>query len=179
MTEVKTLPIDVDPAEVAVAMLKAALPGFESRIDGHRDQIEIRGALPIATTVSAHAIYYPIRRSDVFVDIRARHLYDAIEPDVQRLARHERQREALRHELGPYIEMIAENVRRFGIEALGLEPVIAEREKKAHDRGRREGWAGGDSEGYARGRREAMADMVAAFRDAGFALDEMHGVDDE
>lgn len=174
---------DVDPADVAVAMLKEALPGFESRIVPERDVVAIRGALPIATTVSAETIRFPLYRNVYRESPTSRAFREALHAlDEIREARDEAERaaqiEALKRELAPLVENIVEGVQRFAIKAVNLEPMIAERERKARERGKREGWAAGDTEGYARGRREAMADMVAAFRDAGFSLDEIAGIDE-
>lgn len=156
--EGRPLPVDVDPSEVAVDMLKAELPGFESRIVPERDALAIRGALPIANEVSARVIFYPLMRSNVFVDRDARNLLDALESDLARRTRHERQREALRHELAPVVEMIAKSVRDFGIEALGLKPIIEASVNAARIDGQRVGYTLGKNDGYRAGRDDGFAE---------------------
>lgn len=139
--------IDVNPADVAVEMLTEALPGFESRIIAARDAVGIRGALPIGAEVSHEAIMWPVFGSPAFVDVQARALFDATESDAMRAHRHAQQREALRRDLAPVIDRIVEQVRNLAIDAVGLAPVIAERERKAFERGRHEGYQAGLAKG--------------------------------
>lgn len=158
------LPIDVDPVDVALDMLKAELPGFESQMMPGRDAIGIRGGLPIRAELSAEVVYWPLMHSPIFVDVQARSTFDAIEPDDMRRARHGRQREALREELAPVIERIAGSIRERAIAAVGLEKVIAERERKARIDGQRVGHEIGRQAGYRDG------------RDDGFAAGMAHGI---
>lgn len=154
-----TLPTDLNPADVAIEMLTEALPGFESRFVNGRDAVGIRGALPIAAEVSAETIMFPIYRRPVFMDVGARALMDALETDEHRLIRHARQREAIREELAPVIGHIVEGVQRFAIDAVNLEPVIGERERRARESGRRQGYDDGRSAGIREGRVQVLAEL--------------------
>lgn len=155
---------DVDPAEVAAEMLKALLPGFESRINPATDKLVIHGALPIGLTVDSQVVYYPLMR-DVYRESPlggfARALRDVSETDAEReireAAERARQTEALKRELAYTVADIAERIQRYAIEAVGLEPVIAERERRAAERGRSEGYV----EGKRAGRREILAELDA------------------
>jgi flagellar biosynthesis/type III secretory pathway protein FliH len=170
---------DVDPAEVAAEMLKAALPGFESRINPDRDSLVIHGALPVAYEVNREVIYYPVYRRDVYRENPfARAVRDATEPDAEReireAAERARQTEALKVELADLVAHIAENVQRFAIEAVGLEAVIAAREEKARDLGRREGFREGREMGAREGRAEGIREVARVLMtgtDLGDAID--------
>ena len=159
------LPLDVNPEDVALEMLKAELPGFESRIVPERNAIGIRGALPISTEVSRELIMYPLMHSTIFVDRGSRNLLDALEPDTMRAARHAQQREALKLELEPTISHITERVRAHAIEAVGLEKVIREREERAAKVGRRDGYAAGHDAGVAEGRRQVTLEWATAMQE--------------
>ena len=152
-------PIAVSPIGVVIEMLTEALPGFESRFVDGRDAVGIRGALPIAAEVSAETITYPIYRWPVIMDIAARDLMDSIETDEARAIRHARQRETLLEMLAPVVNRIVEDIHRRGIEALGLEPVIAERERRAAERGRRDGYAAGRADGVRAGRVQVLSEI--------------------
>lgn len=174
-----TLPIDVNPADVAIEMLTEALPGFESRFVDGRDAVGIRGALPIAVEVSRDLIMYPIYRRPVYSRASsARAFMDALESDEARAARHARQREALHEELEPIIRPIIERIQRLAIDAVGLEPVIVERERVERERGMRAGYDAGRE----KGRREGRAELLREWQDAAATLrgmlDGMPGVDD-
>lgn len=169
------LPIDVDPVTVAVDMLKAELPGFESKIVPARDALGIRGALPIAAEVSAELIMWPLYRSPAFVDVGARLLFDALETEEARAARHERQREALKLELEPTISHITERIRRMAIDAVGLEPVIVERERVAKLRGEREGYEAGRRQGRA----DAMREWAETMQELRQGIAAVLGSDDD
>lgn len=174
------LPIDVDPEDVALEMLKAELPGFESRIVAASNAIGIRGALPIAMEASRDVIFWPIMRSPTFVDVKARSFFDALESDEARALRHARQREALKAELEPVIDHIAERIREYAIKAVGLEKVIAERERKAridgqrvgHEIGRQAGYRDGRDDGFAAGLVEGIRKASAAIADVELEGDE-------
>lgn len=170
-----SLPIDVNPEDVAVDMLKAELPGFETMIVGARDALGIRGALPISTEVSRELILWPIMRSPHFVDVKARAFFDALETDDARAARHAQQREALKRELEPTIAHITERVRRFAIDAVGLEPVIAERERVARLRGEREGYEAGRRQGRA----DAMREWAETMQELRQGIAAVLGSDDD
>lgn len=167
-------PIDVSPTAVAIEMLTEALPGFESRFVDGRDAVGIRGALPIAAEVSAETIMYPIYRRPVFMDVAARDLMDSIETDEARAIRHARQRETLLEMLAPVVNRIVEEIHRRGIEALGLEPVIAERERRAAERGRRDGYDAGRTTGRREGRAELLLEWQEAATMTEVALDATH-----
>lgn len=155
--------IDVDPTDVAVEMLRAELPGFESRMMTARDAIGIRGALPIGASLPAETLFYPImHRGGIFVDVDERCRLAREETIVEREARHAKQREALRRELAPVIEKITTEIRRLAIEAVGLEPVIREREHRAIEAGRRDGYAAGLEAGKREGRVELLAEISDA-----------------
>lgn len=173
------LPTDVNPADVAIEMLTEALPGFESRFVGSRDAVGIRGALPIAAEVSAETIMWPIYRRPVFMDVAARNLMDALETDEHRAIRHARQRETLLEELAPIINRIVESVQRLGIDALGLEPVIADRERRARESGRRDGYAEGRSAGIREGRVQVLAELEEVRERLIDIASEMKGAGDE
>lgn len=172
-------PIDLDPADVAVDMLRAELPGFESKIVAARDAIGIRGALPIGAEVSRETVMYPVY-SHVFVDVAAR---DALrfESDLDRLARHERQREALKRELAPIVERITTRIRELAIEATGLGPVITARVNEAREHGRRIGYEEGRAvatdkarrEGYDAGVRSIVRILLQSDAAVGEAVDEI------
>lgn len=169
---------DVDPAEVAADMLKAALPGFESRINAARDSLVIHGALPIAYEVDSQAVYYPVMRPAYIENPFARAMRDATEDDRAREARETieraRQTEALKRELAPLVEHIVESVQRFAIEAVGLEAAIAAREEKARDLGRREGFREGREMGAREGRAEGIREVARVLMtgtDLGDAID--------
>ena len=92
----------------------------------------------------------------------ARDLMNATETDEARAIRHARRREVLREELAPIIGRIVETIHRCGIEALGLEPVIAERERRAAERGRRDSYDAGRTAG----RREGRAELLLEWQEA-------------
>lgn len=152
-------PIDVSPTAVAIEMLTEALPGFESRFVDGRDAVGIRGALPIAAEVSAETIMYPIYRRPVYMSEEARATMDLVESDEARAIRHARQRETLLEMLAPVVNRIVEEIHRRGIEALGLEPVIAERERRAAERGRRDGYGAGRADGIREGRVQVLSEI--------------------
>jgi len=168
-------PTDVNPVNVAIEMLTAALPGFESRFVDGRDAVGIRGALPIAAEASREIIMWPIYRRPVFTDCAARTLMDLLESDEARAIRHARQREVLREELAPIVGQIVESVQRLGIDALGLDPVIAERERVARERGRREGYNAGREAGIREGRVQVLSEMAEVGERLRDLADEMGG----
>lgn len=57
---------------------------------------------------------------------------------------------------------LIEQTRRAGIEALGIEATIVERERAAFERGQRTGYDIGRAEGYANGRRDMLAEVLEA-----------------
>lgn len=62
-------------------------------------------------------------------------------------------------------QRLANEARRLGIEALGLEQEIKRREKRAHEEGRIAGMTSGLARGKAEGRREMLAEILAARED--------------
>lgn len=154
---------DVDPVDVAVDMLREELPGFEALIDSARDQVAIRGGLPIKAGLSTEIIYHMVPRppviDSVFRDFRE---VFAPEDDRAREARHAEQRKALALVVAPAVGRIVDEIRRFAIDAVGLEPVIAERELAARKRGREEGYR----EGRETGRREGRAELLLEWQEA-------------
>lgn len=152
--------IDVNPVDVAVEMIRAALPGFESRVDPAIDAVVIHGALPITSQVSAQAIFYPLMRP-AYIDpaMRSAIALHATEAELEIMRA--QQRDALRLELAPIVERIVDTVRGYGIEALGLKGVIEDRERRARIDGRRLGFV----EGKGEGRREGMAARIRLFSD--------------
>ena len=166
-------PIDVNPVDVAIEMLTASLPGFESRFVDGRDAVGIRGALPIAAEVSRETIFYPIYRRPVFMSTDARALMDATESDEARAIRHARQREALREELAPIVGRIADEIRRRAIGAVGLEPVMLAREGRARADGRRQWYGEGRAAGIREGRIQAMREWQEAAERIRDLADEM------
>jgi len=175
---VSTLPTDINPADVAIEMLTEALPGFASQLVDGRDSIGIRGALPIAADVSRDLIFYPLYRAPIYMSTDARAMFDAIETDEARKIRHARQREVLRHELGPTLQHVIDEIRRRAIDAVGLEPVIVERERVARERGMRAGYDAGREKGRREGRAELLREWQEAADTLRGMLDEMPGVDD-
>jgi hypothetical protein len=157
-----------DIGAIAADMLKKRLPGFETRIDGARDAVVIQGALPIAMTVSAETVFYPIMMSTPIIDVEgarlARHLRDATEDDRAREARMRDERERIERELASSVDDIADRIRRFGIDALGLAEYIAERERNARREGHEDGYLNGREQGIAVGRRETLAAIARGAR---------------
>lgn len=170
-----SVPIDVDPAEVAAEMIGRRLPGFESRVVAARDAVGIRGALPIAAEVSREMVMYPVYSRPAFVDVAARDRHARTESEAERRMRHARQREALEIELEPIVSPIVERVQRLAIDAVGLGPVIEEREHRAREAGRREGRAEGHAagmrEGYAAGIRSIVEVLLTSDAAVGEAVD--------
>ena len=168
-------PIDVNPVDVAIEMLTEALPGFESRFVEARDAVGIHGALPIAAEVSREMVMYPIYSRPAFIDVAARNTLARTESEAERRMRHARQREALEVELEPIVRPIVERVQRLAIDAVGLAPVIEEREHRAREAGRREGHAEGREagmrEGYAAGIRSIVEVLLASDAAVGEAVD--------
>lgn len=157
---------DHDIGAIAAEMLKKRLPGFETKIDGGRYSVVIHGALPIASRVSAEAIIYPIYDSRFSPEPSgiARALRDATETDDMRAVREAKERAAIELAIEPSIARIDDTIKRFGIEALGLEAWITEREARAREAGKREGFAAGHAAGMAQGRREILAELDAIRR---------------
>lgn len=141
---------DVDPVDVALDMLKAELPGFEAQMIAARDAIGIRGGLPIRAELSAETVLWPISRSPIF-----ELALDDVAPAVVR--------DALKLELEPVIDRIVERIRRLAIDAVGLEKVIVERERRARIDGERVGHALGFAAGKREGRAEATRELANAF----------------
>lgn len=166
-------PIDVNPVDVAIEMLTAELPGFESRFVDGRDAVGIRGGLPIAAELSHEMVMYPIYRRPVFMSEDARRSMDAHETDEARAIRHARQREALREELAPIISRVTDEIRRRAIDAVGLEPVMRAREERARADGRRQGYGEGRAAGIREGRIEAMREWQEAAERIRDLADEM------
>lgn len=169
---------DVNPVDVAIEMLTEALPGFESRFVDGRDAVGIRGALPISAEISHEMVMYPIYRRPVYMDATARGLMDALESDEACAIRHARQREVLREELAPVLAHVIDKIRGLAIEAVGLEPVIAERERHAAERGRRDGYDAGRTAGRREGRAELLLEWQEAADTIRAMLAEMPGADD-
>jgi hypothetical protein len=152
-------PIDVNPVDVAIEMLTEALPGFESRFVSGRDAVGIRGALPIAAEISRDMVMYPIYQRPVYMSEEARSTMDLFESDEARAIRHARQRETLLEMLAPTVNQIVETIHRLGIEALGLEVVIAERERRAAERVLRDGYGAGRADGIREGRVQVLSEI--------------------
>lgn len=170
--------VDVDPCEVAAAMISKALPGFESRVVPARDSVGIRGALPIGGEVSAETIFYHVySHRPAFIDVVERDRLVRDETPAEREARHAEQRAALERELAPVVEPIVERIQRLAIDAVGLEPVIAERERRARLLGEREGRELGHRQGVAEGRAAGIRDVLRALlthsAEIGEAVDEI------
>lgn len=148
----------IDPVDVAVEMLTAELPGFESRFVAVRDAVGIRGALPIGAELSREMVMYPIYSArPIFPSDLERMVGKAIEAGhatpAELAIADAKERERIKRELAPVIEHVTSRIRQLAIEAVGLEAVIREREHRAIEAGRREG----DAIGYARGIREGRA----------------------
>jgi hypothetical protein len=176
---------DVDPADVAADMLREALPGFAAKINPATDSIVVDGVLRIGSTLpaeAAHNVVFPIYRDGFFEAPAARMFREALMPDDEREVYEREQRakqtEALKRELAPLVAKIVEDAQRFGIEALGLKPVIAERVEKARREGRSEGFLDGREQGRRDGRREMLEELAAAAVKAGI-LYEAGTIDDE
>ncbi len=178
----------VNPVDVIVEMLTAALPGFESAFIKDRDAVGIRGALPIRAEVSAEAIMFPVMMAprfehpdDVDRSILAALAGDfATGPEINLAAARERKR--VERELEPMLTHITAHVRGLGIAALGLGPVMERERQEAREQGRREGRVGGFEDGKREGRREAIRELVAAlgrnFDEAARAMEEFALGDD-
>lgn len=118
---------ELDPVNVAVDMLKKALPGFETRIFDRMNAIEIRGALPIYGQVSQESILMPVggrspwdNRNLDRTAIESLLFRDTIEPIIERV-----QQEAIKAvNLQPRIDRMVEaairqakiDARREGVE---------------------------------------------------------------
>lgn len=155
--------------KIAADMLKKALPGFASRIVPERDAIAIRGALPVAAEVTMNTIVYPVSRPwrfDAVPDRVREALFDSISTDAQREREARLARERVEDEIRPSVEQIVERVRRYAIDAVGLEEHIARREERARDLGKREGYDEGRRFGWRTGR----AALLREIREASDAL---------
>ncbi|UYL87166.1 hypothetical protein QEH40_gp45 [Microbacterium phage OscarSo] len=171
--------LDVDPSEVAAAMIAKALPGFESRVVPARDAVGIRGALPIGAEVSRETFFYPVYSfRPAYVDTLERDRLVRDETPAEREARHAEQRAALERELAPVVGPIVDKIRRLAIEAVGLEELIAERERRARIDGQRVGHELGFTAGKRAGRLEVLAEIAAAAEAlAASASDEAEGLE--
>jgi hypothetical protein len=141
----------VDPAHAAAEILRRELPGFEANIDEGRDMLAIRWLFKLGLEVSRDAIYYAVpssRISSPFGDV-VTHDPRAIEA---------------------FVAPIIEQARRAGVDALGLGPVMHEREVSSYHRGYAEGRAAGRDEGRRLGRQEVLAELAAAAAEEGIDL---------
>lgn len=174
---------EINPVDVAIEMLKAELPGFDSRFVAARDAVGIRGGLPIAAELSAETIMYPVYSMDWrFDDAKmGRSITEAIDAGIATPAEialvEAKERAKIKRELAPIVETIVRRIRNLAIEAVGLEAEIRQREARAIDAGRREGDLIGYGRGVREGRAAAMRDIVGALlthsAEVGEAVDEI------
>lgn len=147
--------IDVNPVDVAVDMLREALPGFATKIDPAIDSVVIHGALPIAAKASTEQIRFLLYRPGYFEAPLVSKVSMADEALIRA-----RQTEALKRELEPMVSAIVENIQRRAIEAVGLEAEIRRREERARIDGRRFGFIEGKIAGRREGRQEILAELA-------------------
>jgi flagellar biosynthesis/type III secretory pathway protein FliH len=126
-----------DDVAKLVEILKAELPGWESKVSPATDSIVIDGILRLGIEIAQDSIYrHPVYSGG-----------------AETIAK-----------------MLVDRAREFAIEQVGLAPVIAEREKRAHERGRQDGLYEGREAGRREGRKALLAELAEALRDSGHSI---------
>lgn len=178
----------LDPVDVAIDMLKRELPAFSTRFISGRDSIAISGALPIGVGMPANAVRYPLCGRPAHIpdtdSLWAKPVIPINETPADRSLRLAEERKAIERDVAPNVEMIVEEIQRFAIDAVNLEPTIARRvaeaERVGYNQGRIDGLAVGDAAGYDRGYAAGRSDEMRFAADLdSLDFDDPYGYGDE
>lgn len=143
-------PAEIDPAEIAAAMLREALPGFETMISAASDAVVVRGRFTVGGAIGNETFYaIPFGFSH-----------------GEGIAWTE---DEVRRGVEPIVRRLVEDTRSIAIQKLGLEAEIARRVEEARREGKAEGYAAGhergEAIGYAAGREAVLAALEATLRE--------------